>query len=97
MQFCMHDIGPRRIWICLASPVLLAGCQDRQQTWSESEIEAIAYDAAHDVSGDAINIGALEDELRQAQQERDSLQLEIDGLRSDIGRLESEISLHSHY
>lgn len=85
----------------------LAGCADSKKMWRESEIEAIASDAASDAAGDvAGNYGVegFEQRITTLEQEKSNLELEVASLRSDIElmrsdlrSLESQYGTHTHY
>jgi TolA-binding protein len=76
------------------------GCSDTKKLWRQSEIEAIAADAAGDAASDVAGdygvedfeqrITALEQENRQLKVEVVSLQSQIDQMRSDVRSLEAQ-------
>lgn len=82
----------------VAAAVLLAGCEDRQQTWSRSELEDIAADAQTvDVGALETRLDELQGEIDQLESENNSLESEADALRSELDNLEAEYRDHRHY
>lgn len=79
----------------LAAVVLLGACEDVPQTWSRSDIEDIAIDAAADAQ--TVDGDALQSRLETMQGEIDQLEYENRSLRSELDSLRSEYADHRHY
>ncbi len=88
--------------IAIGIALLVAGCEDIPQTWSESDLRELVREEAPERPG--VNIGALEDRLEEIDNKLSDLESEgstheseIARLRTEISFIESEISSHSHY
>ena len=85
--------------VVLTLIVMLGGCSNIPQTWSEDEIREIAAEEANsdsmfDSSGDDENIRILQRQIGELASAQSDLELELASAQSEIAGLRSDISNH---